>query len=110
MNIDIVDKNKNICLDCNKNFSSKQSLKVHTKTSKCMLKKDKKLLCEYCEKSFSSKQMINYHYDICVYKKILLLNEGHQKNVENLKNRYEEEIYELNEKIKELEIALKSNK
>lgn len=56
------------CNNCNRSFSSKQSLTTHVKTSKSCLEKEKKkkiFECSFCHKVLSSKQMLLYHTGIC---------------------------------------------
>lgn len=56
------------CPQCNKTFSTKQSLSTHIKTAKSCVEKNKKkkiFQCTYCSKILSSKQMLLYHDGIC---------------------------------------------
>lgn len=66
-NIDSCNDNMIHCPQCNKTFSTKQSLATHMKTAKyCLENKPKQIFeCEYCKKRLSSKQMMLYHDNIC---------------------------------------------
>lgn len=59
------------CPECQKTFSTRQTLSIHMKTAKyCLEKKPNKVFeCEYCGKRLSSKQMMLYHDDICAKKR-----------------------------------------
>ena len=87
----------NTCINCNKTFSSKQSLKLHIKTSNCEKNGEAvDKICKYCDKKFSSKQMLKYHLDTCTERKIHLLNEKHQEDIEILKQEIERLKNQLN--------------
>ena len=59
------------CPNCQRSFSTKQSLSTHMKTAKsCIDQKHQKKVfqCNYCNKVLSSKQMLLYHDGICSMK------------------------------------------
>ena len=90
------DSESNTCMKCNKVFSSSQSLKLHMRTSDCTREtelKDKN--CDYCNKNFSTKQMLKYHLDCCVERKLFLLRNEYELQIQQLK----EEIMNLNQKL-----------
>jgi dUTPase len=64
----VTDQDRMTCPQCNKTFSTKQSLSTHIKTAKSCVEKNKKkkvFQCTYCSKILSSKQMLLYHDGIC---------------------------------------------
>lgn len=86
------------CSKCNKIFSSSQSLKLHTKTSDCSkIIEPKHKICEYCGKTYSTKQMLKYHLDSCVEKKIFIIKDKYESEINILK----EEIFKLQNKIEQ---------
>jgi len=81
---------QNCCEKCNKEFASKQSLKIHVQTSDCLKQKEKiSKNCEFCNKVFSSKQMLQYHYSSCTEKKLNQLGIEYDKKIEKLANEVE---------------------
>jgi len=95
---------ENNCVNCKKNFSSKESLNLHVKTSACLKKKDKKSFeCEYCNKILSTNQMLQYHNDSCEQKKIFETKLHYENIIENLKTEFSVERKEYQNKIADLE-------
>ena len=84
-------ENKSIqCPQCNKTFSTKQSLSTHMKTAKyCLEKKTKRVFeCEYCGKRLSSKQMMLYHDDICSMKRQYMYDKQLEEIQKRMSNSY----------------------
>jgi hypothetical protein len=76
---------QNCCSKCNKEFASKQSLKIHVQTSDCLKQKEKITKnCEFCSKVFSSKQMLQYHYSSCTDKKLAHLSSEYNTKIDKL--------------------------
>jgi len=92
------------CEKCKCVFKNKHTLNIHKYTSeKCSVNvflstEDK--VCFYCNKNFSSKQMKKYHEAKCVSRIIYNITKDFEREIENIKNNYEN-------KIKELEIQIK---
>lgn len=97
------------CSKCNSNFTNKQTLDIHQKTSSKCAKScgsddsssytDVSKICQFCEKTFASKQMRLYHESKCV-----------EKITSEIKKKYQEDIDCLNNEIKSLKLELENSK
>ena len=97
------------CVKCNSNFTNKQTLDIHQKTSSKCAKNcssndssysdDISKSCQYCEKKFASKQMRLYHESKCI-----------EKTTTEIKKKYQDDIEYLNNEIKSLKLELENYK
>jgi hypothetical protein len=71
----------NVCVICNKAFSSKSNLNTHLKTTKCAGENKKTYDCNFCNNKFASKRILVNHVENCVSKK-------EKENSENIINEY----------------------
>jgi hypothetical protein len=88
------------CEFCHKVFSNKYNLKRHqSNTNKCKKiqeeEKNSEYVCKFCKKIYTSKKYLDKHIKNCSHYKnnqIKVIEERHQKEIEDLKQLYEKKI------------------
>jgi hypothetical protein len=86
------------CNDCNKYFSSKQSLTTHFTTNKHKLKNQKQTnQCIFCNKNFDSNFLLQRHEATCKEKPIIEQQAQHLLEIKELEQKYLLMIKELKE-------------